>query len=107
LGKPFQEFRLVILFGYGIDDEMSCIEWLQKDMKVDSILIDDKSYTLKGLKTSIRRARKENQPNTLEKIRTVFQDKTKEVWKALDDAAGIKVKKYGKNTTSGSENTEI
>jgi len=109
LGKPFREFRLVILFGYGIDDEMSCLEWLQKDMKVDSLMIDDKPYTLRGLKSSIKKARKENKVRTLEKIRTALQEKTKEVWKALDDASRTTVKKYGESSpdTAESEDVEI
>lgn len=88
VGTPFRECELIVRFGYGIDDELSMIEWLK-----DVNSLSPKEAT--ALRDDLARLRK---ARDIEGVHTLNQDlrvETNSKWTAIEDALAPPMKKYG------------
>jgi recombination protein RecA len=94
VGKPGKEVHLNLLFGYGIDDELSCLEWLKDAVGVEKITIGEKEYKITSLKNYIKKARKENKVAVLNKLQKSIRDITIRYWQDMEDTVRIGTRKY-------------
>lgn len=91
LGPPYRVGDVRILFGYGIDDEFSCLDYLAK-MKYDA------AY-LKVTIASLKKARKNADDQAMKAIHTDLKIRTKSVWASVEAQLAPGLSKYGSNTT--------
>ena len=92
VGKPFARAPLVIGYSYGVDDEMSNLEWLQENKlgAVGRLTLPIGEYA--AAITEVRRAR---DFETLLRMRQELSNAVKARWQEIDDALAPPIKKYG------------
>ncbi len=91
IGKPHARAPLVIYYNYGIDDEQSCIEWLQAE-KLGvvgrlSIPIGEYAQAIKDVRTA-------RDLDTLARMRSELQAAVGTRWAEIDEALRPPVSKY-------------
>lgn len=84
VGAPYKEGILHINFAYGIDDEISCLEWIRKELKSDSIVLSGKEFQILPLETAIKKARNDKKYSLLMKLRNDIYTETKRLWEEVE-----------------------
>jgi recombination protein RecA len=86
-GIPFREANFKIVFGYGIDDEISMLEWL------GTIKAFTKEESAEK-KKELERARSKQDHPAITQIREALCQRTKIEWGMLEEALAPKIRKY-------------
>lgn len=91
IGKPFARAPLVIHYNYGIDDELSNIEWLTENKlgAAGNLTIPIKEY--EAAVQDVRRAR---DFDTLLEMREELKRAVRARWQEIDDAMAPPIRKY-------------
>ncbi len=89
VGKPFRQAEFSILFGYGIDDEASMLNWL-KDNKAEGLL-DKKADEYKKQIAAMREAKDRSELN---KIHNYLSDIVRSRWAEIEAALEPPMGKY-------------
>jgi hypothetical protein len=93
VGMPFRDAEFPLLFGYGIDDEVSMIKWL-KDAKVKVYDIAGEGYEEKELLSIVHKAREERDRESLNDINAALRSMTLEKWNAIETELAQPISKY-------------
>ena len=87
VGNPFREAEFPIIFGYGVDDEQSMIDWL---MKIKALSKEEGDASKKELD----RIKKVGDKAALQTVRKYLVERTKTEWAMLEEALAPKMRKY-------------
>lgn len=87
VGLPFRECAFSIMFGYGTDSDMACLDWLIKEKK----MADEAG---KALKKQLKKARETQDFKTIDEISLHLKEDTVREWKRIEDALKFPIKKY-------------
>lgn len=87
VGNPFREAEFPIIFGYGVDDEQSMIDWLTK-IKAFSKEEGD------AAKKELDKIKKAGDRDALSKVRDFLVVRTKLEWEMFEEALAPKMRKY-------------
>jgi len=90
VGEPFRTVDVLIVFNYGIDDELSMIEWLKKNKANESGLI----MPLDKYPAAIRRARDKRDIEELLRYAGDLRAATRARWAEIEDALQPPLRKY-------------
>lgn len=90
VGRPFRETQFSLLFDYGIDDEISMLEWL-KTNKVDESILPDK---LNSIKNAVNKARNNRDRAEVNRLREVLFNAVKTKWLDIEEAITPPLSKY-------------
>jgi RecA/RadA recombinase/intein/homing endonuclease len=88
VGLPFREADFNILFGYGIDDESSMLNWLLHIKQIGET-------AGKQMRTDILTARDKRDFVALKEISDQLKADTTRVWYSIEDQLAPKMRKYG------------
>jgi recombination protein RecA len=88
VAPPFREVELTIIFGYGIDDELSMLEWLK------SVKADDEVGGYKEMKENIADARERQDYETLKTVQYILRTETAKRWNAIEKELAPTIRKY-------------
>ena len=90
VGLPFREATFPILFGYGIDDMQSCLDWLKsaKSLKLAGL---SESTDLAKLARSLRESEEASDAKQAAKIKQAVEDR----WYEIEESFLPKKQKYG------------
>lgn len=88
VGFPFREVDYNIIFGYGIDNQQSMLNWL-KFLKVMT------PESVKDIEKNLSKAREKKDFSTLKEITENLIADTKRVWKEIEDELAPPLRKYG------------
>ena len=91
IGKPFARHKLAIFYNYGIDDELSCLEWLQENKLGAAGRLTIKLDEYPAALNEVRAAR---DLDTLREMRSELQQAVRTRWAEIDDAMAPPVRKY-------------
>ena len=91
VGKPYAQAPLVIYYNYGIDDELSNLEWLQENKlgAAGSLTI-----ALKDYEAALRDVRAARDFETLERMREELRNAVVTRWREIDAAFAPTLSKY-------------
>ena len=92
VGTPYRDAELPLLFGYGMDDEVSMLEWL-KDTKVP-LLLGGEKYDHKEVRDTIEELRYEGDRNALRQINNDLRELVAKVWYEIDAELQPRISKY-------------
>lgn len=87
VGMPFREARFPIVFGYGVDDEISMLEWL-------SVAKAYLPETAKEMTKTLKKAKEELDYKTLDGMAVTLKADTVRVWNDIELALAPKIRKY-------------
>jgi RecA/RadA recombinase len=90
IGEPFRSVDMLIVFNYGVDDELSNIEWLKKNRADDA----DLSIPLDRYAMAVRKARDARDHKQLMQYGSELRAATIARWRAIEDALAPPVRKY-------------
>ena len=90
MGLPFRRAEFDILFGYGVDDENSVIDWLEKSKAIAEA-------EAKGYRSQVKKARDNNDVATLQQVAGPLRLRAKSEWDMIEEALAPKMSKYGSN----------
>ncbi len=93
VGSPYKEGILHINFAYGIDDEISCLEWVRKELKKDTITLSGKEFSIVPLENAIKKARIDQKHTLLKKIRHDILTETTNLWNSTESSFRPKISK--------------
>ena len=87
VGTPFRECDLTIQFGYGVDDELSMIDWLVKHKVLTAT---------EGTKTreQVAKLRSARDSEGLHALNRELREITLEKWEQIEDALAPPMRKY-------------
>jgi recombination protein RecA len=88
VGSPHREAEFDTVFGYGIDDEMSMIDWLEKAKVLNEA--DAKAY-----KFQVKKARKNKDFAYLQELLNELKMRTTSTWKEIEALLAPSIRKYG------------
>lgn len=91
LGPGFRTVDVLLLYGYGLDDEISNIEWLKKNKAEGSGLM----VPLDRYAMAVRRAREKHDLELLSRYAAELRAHTRARWLEIEDAIRPPVRKYG------------
>lgn len=94
-GLPFRRVNIQILFNYGVDDELSMIEYLKSTGEMVKTDCEE-------LVKQVKNARKKEDMPFLVVTRKELREKVEQVWKEIEEKNRVGVKKYDLER-SGSE----
>lgn len=86
-GLPFRDAESTLIFGYGIDDEVSMMDWLES--------IKGQPLVLKDFRKSLDNARATQNREWAHSIRAALQEVVVGYWHAIDQALQPPMRKYG------------
>jgi recombination protein RecA len=89
VGLPFREAEFPILFGYGIDDVTSCLEWLKEIKALKEVGISEAD--VKGFSRELIAGPIEEQRKETARIHAVVERK----WREIETSVMPKRTKYG------------
>ena len=94
IGEPFHTVDVLIAFNYGVDDELSMIEWLKKNKGKSEVTL---SIPLESYTMAVRRAREKKDTEALTKYHSELRAATQGRWLEIEDARRTQyaVPKYG------------
>lgn len=87
VGEPFKTADFSIIFGYGIDDEKSMLDWLKSVKGMDEV-------TVKSIKTDLERARVTASWSQIESIKQDLKQDTYRIWEEIQAALRPPIRKY-------------
>ena len=87
VGMPFREASFQILLGYGVDDEISLLNWLSTGSKYPA-------ETVKELKKKLAVARDKQDYATLDELLSQLRADTTRVWKDIEKNLAPTTRKY-------------
>lgn len=90
VGLAHREVPQSIIFSYGVDDEVSMLDWL-KGQKATNLLALDEKECLAAIET----CRKEGMRDALEDVRDDLKAAVKKRWKQIEKQLAPTMKKYG------------
>jgi len=88
VGAPYREAKMIIMFDYGLDDEISNLGWL-KDAKVTEL----EGIPLKELEDHVKKLRNERNLVELRDISQIIRTKTQQIWMEIEQALQPPVRK--------------
>lgn len=91
LGFAHRQADFLLLYGYGVDDHWSNVEWLKRN-KANG---DKLSMPLDRYNMAVRRAREKGDRQLLDKYAAELQALTKARWLEIEDALKPPIRKYG------------
>lgn len=91
VGMPSREADFRILFGYGVDDETSMLDWLST-LSGKKVMAPE---TIKELRKKLEIARDKQDYTTMKEVREVLAIDTIKIWKELEADFAPSIKKYG------------
>lgn len=86
VGMPFRKADFDIIFGYGVDDETSMIEWLKKRGMVEE--------AVKEAKKLLESARDKNDPIAMQAVRATLVADSVNIWNQLEKDFAPTIQKY-------------
>src|SRR5208282_2941110 len=86
IGLPFRDCAFSIMFDYGIDSELSCLDWLVQQKKMDK-------ETGKSLEKQIKKARQEQDFKTLDELSLQLKQDAAREWKRIEDSLRFPIRK--------------
>ena len=89
VGTPFREADISVIFSYGVDDEVSMIDWLAKHKALDRIGMDQKE-ALKLLGA----ARASQDRTAVVELREILREAVYTVWMDIENDLKPKMSKY-------------
>lgn len=92
VGLPFRDCKYPILFGYGVDDLTSCVEWLF-EAKRDKILEEEFSMSKSGYKVRIANLRNKG-GEAVRDVRARLREVVFREWQAIEQGFLPKARKY-------------
>ena len=92
IGKPFSRAPLVVSYNYGIDDELSNLEWLQENKLGAAGRL---TISLDQYAEAVQDVRKARDFDTLLQMREELATAVRTRWQEIDDAMTPPVRKYG------------
>jgi recombination protein RecA len=90
IGPPFREVEFLLIFDYGIDDELSMIKWLKKNKAKE----DGLSHALDRYSMVIRKAREQHDLDVLNRYAGELRAHTRARWIEIEEALKPRVAKY-------------
>jgi recombination protein RecA len=91
VGEPFHTIDFLLMFNYGVDDELSMIHWLIKNRARESGL----THPLDKYEAEIKKVRQKRDTETLAKYASELRAATRERWLEIEDALRPPLSKYG------------
>lgn len=95
VGLPFREVQFRVIFGYGIDDEFSMLDWLveyEKGGKGSKFVLRDLSEL--QWSNAINKARREQDWDKIEDYNAILREEVRERWEAIEEAIAPPMRKY-------------
>ena len=91
ISQPFREVDFLLVFSYGVDDELSMINWLKKNKA------DEKSLTtpLDRYAMAVRRARDKHDHDKLQAYGCELRGAPRARWMEIEEALKPPMRKYG------------
>jgi RecA/RadA recombinase len=90
ISQPFREVEFLLVFSYGVDDELSMITWLKKNKAGDEGL----QHTLDRYAMQVRKARDQRDLDKLGAFAGELRAHTRARWMEIEEALRPKVSKY-------------
>lgn len=90
LGPSFAEGEISILFNYGVDDELSMVNWLKRNKYHGQL-----SYGFDAYTAALGRVRKSRDMEKLAVLREELSTATAARWKEIEEAMSPPLRKYG------------
>lgn len=91
VGNPFRQADVILLYGYGLDDELSNIEWLKRNKAAENgLLVPLDRYAM-----AVRRAREKRDLDMLGKYASELRAATRARWLEIEEALEPPIRKYG------------
>jgi protein RecA len=99
VGAPFREASFPVIFNYGIDDEISMIEWLEEAKVIGKVKIDDEGKEkeideVKLLKSQVGKAREAKDLTTLTQLRSELISRVTTTWRQIEADLAPPMQKY-------------
>jgi hypothetical protein len=88
VGTPFQESDMTIWFGYGLDDEGSMLDWLDRHKAANGV-------DLAAVYKQVHAARRAGDRAFLKEINLMLRELVAEKWDTIDREAMPPMRKYG------------
>jgi recombination protein RecA len=92
VGYPFRKVDFDIIFGYGVDDEMSMIDWLLEIKALEK-------EAAKDVRNRLEKAREKQDYPMLKEIRSQLKQDTTSIWNEIEKSLAPPIRKYGNQTT--------
>jgi protein RecA len=92
VAPPFRKVEMTIIFQYGVDDEISMMQWLH-DHKALNLLRS--KMDVKQLTEEIKRARQHQERDVLHDISEDLRQAVNTHWQRIEDLVAPPMKKYG------------
>jgi RecA/RadA recombinase len=104
VAAPFRLASYDILFGYGIDDENSMIDWLEKqevlkkipEKKEGKVVVSKEVDEADEKRKLLEKLRKENNREELRKLSQTLKEMTTQRWNDMEEKAMLKIRKYAR-----------
>lgn len=87
VGNPFRKVKFDIIFGYGIDDEQSMVDWLSSSKEIDG-------DTTKNLEKELDSLRNHQDREGLKQYNIDLQKLTRSLWAEIEDRLAPPMGKY-------------
>lgn len=87
VGPAFREADFVLTFNYGVDDEVSCIDYLEKHKAANGVDLDD-------IRKQVNEARRNQDRDWLKEINILLHELVDEHWQSVERAAAPAMRKY-------------
>ena len=91
LSQPFREVDFLLVFNYGVDDELSMVNWLKKNKAEETAL----TVPLDRYAMAVRRARDALDRDQLTAYAGELRDATRARWMEIENALRPPISKYG------------
>jgi protein RecA len=90
ISQPFREVEFLLVFNYGVDDELSMINWLRKNKAEEAGL----SFPLERYAMAVRRARDAHDLENLSTYAGELRTATRARWAEIEEALRPPIRKY-------------
>lgn len=90
VGTPHRDAELTVLYNYGVDDEASMLNWLEK------YKFDDMALTIKECRKAVAECRERGERDALADLTEMLRDEVRKRWQEIEDELMPPMSKYGK-----------